>query len=420
VTPETTMTYPKQALRRAALLLSSICLLPLASAQTATSGISDGVVKIGVLTDMSGVYSDVGGAGSVIAAQMAAEDFGSKVLGAPIEVVVADHQNKTDIASSRAREWYESQKVDMITDMNNSAVGLAVVNIARKDNKIAINNGAGTIALTNDNCAPTSIHYTYDTYALAHGTARSVVAHGGDTWYFLTADYAFGKALEDDVSSVVKSSGGKVLGSVRHPLNANDFSSFLMSAQSSKAKIIGLANAGRDTINAIKTAREFKITEKQKLAGLLVFIQDIHSIGLDTAQGIYVTTAFYWDRDEASRAWSKRFFQRAGKMPSMIHAGVYSSTRHYLKAIQAAGTDNADAVMAKMKATPVDDFFSRGGIIRPDGRMIHDMYLVQVKTPQESKYAWDYYKVIATIPKEEAFKPLAQSTCPLVNKAATK
>lgn len=414
------MTNPEQKLRRAALLLSGACLLPLASAQTTASDISDGVVKIGVLTDMSGVYSDVGGVGSVLAAQMAVEDFGGKVLGAPIEVVSSDHQNKADIGSTRAREWYEAQKVDMITDMNNSAVGLAVVNIARNNNKIAINNGAGAIALTNENCAPTSIHYTYDTYALAHGTGSAVVKQGGDTWYFLTADYAFGKALENDVSSVVKSSGGKVLGSVRHPLNSNDFSSFLVSAQASKAKIIGLANAGRDTVNAIKTAREFKITEKQKLAGLLVFIQDIHSIGLNAAQGMYVTTGFYWDRDEASRAWSKRFFQRAGKMPSMIHAGVYSSTQHYLKAIQAAGTDNSDAVMAKMKTTPVNDFFSRGGIIRPDGRMIHDMYLVQVKTPQESKYAWDYYKVVATIPQEEAFQPLAQSTCPLVTKTASK
>lgn len=378
--------------------------------------ISDNVVKIGVLTDMSGVYSEVGGRGSVIAAQMAIEDFGGTINGKPIEIVSADHQNKADVGSLAVRKWFDVDQVDMVVGMNNSSVGLAAVEVARAANKIVINTGAGATALTNDQCAPTSIHYTYDTYALAHGTAKSVVQHGGDSWYFLTADYSFGKALEKDVSDVVKNSGGKVLGSARHPLNSNDFSSFVLSAQASGAKIVGLANAGTDTVNAIRTAHEFGLTKEQRLAGLLVFIQDVHSLGIDVAQGMYITTGFYWDRDDKSRAWSKRFFERAKKMPSMIHAGVYSATTNYLKAVDAVHTDSTDAVMKHMKSTPVDDFFSHGGVIRSDGRFIHDMYLVQVKSPGESKYPWDYYKLIATIPQSEAFKPLEQSTCPLVKK----
>ncbi len=408
------MTYLKRTGLRFALAYF-ICGAASAFAQTQTA-ISDDLVKIGILTDMSGVYSEVGGRGSVIAAEMAIEDFGGTLDGKPVTLVSADHQNRADVGSLTVRKWFDVDQVDVVIGMNNSSVALAAVEVARAANKIVINTGAGATALTNEQCAPTSIHYTYDTYALAHGTARSVVQHGGDSWYFLTADYSFGKALEKDVSEVVKKSGGAVLGAVRHPLNSSDFSSFMLSAQSSGAKIVGLANAGADTVNAIRTAHEFGLTKTQKLAGLLVFIQDIHSLGIDVAQGMYITTGFYWDRDEETRAWSKRFFERAKTMPSMIHAGVYSATRNYLKAVQAVRSDATDMVMKHLKSTPVDDFFSHGGMIRSDGRFIHDMYLVQVKSPEESKAPWDYYKLITTIPQSEAFKPLEQSTCPLVKK----
>lgn len=408
------MTYLKRTGLRFALAYF-ICGAAGAFAQTQTA-ISDDLVKIGILTDMSGVYSEVGGRGSVIAAEMAIEDFGGTLDGKPVTLVSADHQNRADVGSLTVRKWFDVDQVDVVIGMNNSSVALAAVEVARAANKIVINTGAGATALTNEQCAPTSIHYTYDTYALAHGTARSVVQHGGDSWYFLTADYSFGKALEKDVSEVVKKSGGAVLGAVRHPLNSSDFSSFMLSAQSSGAKIVGLANAGADTVNAIRTAHEFGLTKTQKLAGLLVFIQDIHSLGIDVAQGMYITTGFYWDRDEETRAWSKRFFERAKTMPSMIHAGVYSATRNYLKAVQAVRSDATDMVMKHLKSTPVDDFFSHGGMIRSDGRFIHDMYLVQVKSPEESKAPWDYYKLITTIPQSEAFKPLEQSTCPLVKK----
>jgi len=378
--------------------------------------VSDGVVKIGVLTDMSGLYSDLGGKGSAIAAQMAVDDFGGKVLGAPIQVISADHQNKADIGAGKAREWYEAEKVDMITDLLNSGVGLATAKVAEQQKKIAINVGAASTRLTNEDCNPYSVHYAYDTYALANGTGRAIVKQGGDSWYFLTADYAFGHSLEKDTADVVKANGGKVLGQVRHPLNASDFSSFLLQAQSSKAKIVGLANAGGDTINAIKAANEFGITKNQSLAGLLVFITDVHSLGLPTAQGMLFTEGFYWDMNDETRKFGKRFFDKAKKMPSMIHAGVYSATLSYLKAIQAAGTDDAGAVMAKLKSTPINDVFAKNGTIRVDGRMVHDMYLVQVKKPAESKYPWDYYHVKAVIPAAEAFQPLAQSRCPLVKK----
>jgi len=393
--------------------LISLC-VGAASAQQGK--ISDGVVKIGVLTDMSGLYSDLGGKGSVIAAQMAVDDFGGKVLGAPIQVISADHQNKADVGAGKAREWFEAEKVDMITDLLNSGVGIAVAKVAEQQKRIAINVGAATTRLTNEDCTPYSIHYAYDTYALANGTGKAIVKQGGDSWFFLTADYAFGHSLEKDTADVVKANGGKVLGQVRHPLNASDFSSFLLQAQSSKAKIVGLANAGGDTINSIKAANEFGITKNQSLAGLLVFITDVHSLGLQTAQGMLFTEGFYWDFDDETRKFGKRFFDKAKKMPSMIHAGVYSATMNYLKAIQAAGTDDADAVMAKLKSTPINDFFAKNGKIRVDGRMVHDMYLVQVKKPSESKYPWDYYIVKATIPAEEAFQPLSKSTCRLVKK----
>jgi len=395
-----------------AAVLCSVCLL--AHAQT----ISGDVVRIGVLTDMGGALSDLSGAGSVTAVRMAVEDFGGSVLGKPIEVVQGDHQNKADIASSLAREWMDRQGVDMITDLTNSAVALAVVSLAKDKGRIAIVNGAGTTRVTNQDCTPYSVQWAWDTYAMANGTAKAIVKQGGNTWYFLTADYAFGHQSEKDVSEVVVASGGKVLGSARHPLGTSDFSSFILQAQQSGAKIIGLANGGADTINAIKAAQEFGLSTsgKQNLAGLAVFITDINSLGLKAAQGLILTAAFYWDRDEETRKFARRFFERMKKMPTGIQAANYSATMHYLKAIQAAGTDDAAAIMAKMKSTPVNDFFAKNGQVRADGRMVHDMYLVQVKKPEESKYPWDYYRILATIPGDEAFQPLSQSTCPLVKK----
>lgn len=379
--------------------------------------VSDGVVRIGVLTDMTGALSDLSGAGSVTAVRMAVEDYGGKVLGRPVEVVDADHQNKPDVAANRAREWFDVQQVDMVTDLTNSAVALAVVGLARDKGRVAIVNGAGTVRLSNDACTPNGIHYAWDTYAMANSTARAIVRNGGTSWYFLTADYAFGHQIEKDVSDVVRSQGGTVAGSSRHPFNASDFSSFVVSAQGSKAKIVGLANGGTDTMNAIKAARDFGLIDAgQQLAGLSVFITDIHGVGLQLAQGLLMTEAFYWDLDDATRKWSRRYFERMKKMPTAIQAANYSSTMHYLKAVEAAGTDAPDAVVAKMKATRIDDFFARGGTIRADGRMVHEMYLVRVKKPSESKYPWDYYQVVAKVPGDEAFQPLSRSACPLVKR----
>jgi branched-chain amino acid transport system substrate-binding protein len=382
------------------------------------NGISDDVVKIALSLDMSSLYADVTGPGTVAAAQLAIEDFGGKVLGKPIQLVYADHQNKADIAASKAREWFDRDKVDAILDVAASGPALAVAQIAKEKNRITVFSGPGSVRLTNDACTPVTIHYAYDTYALANSTARAVIAKGGDSWFFLTADYTFGATMEKDTTDVIVANGGKVLGSVRHPLNASDFSSFLLRARSSGAKVVGLANAGGDTVNAIKGAREFKLTAdgRQRLAGLLVYINDIHTLGLDTAQGMLLTTAFYWDRNDETRKWSRRYFERMKKMPNMSQAGTYSAVTHYLKAVQAAGTDETGAVMAKMKQTPVDDFFARNGRIREDGRMVHDMYLFEVKKPAESKYPWDYYKEVATIPGDKAFQPLSASTCPLVRK----
>ncbi|NYT35978.1 ABC transporter substrate-binding protein [Allopusillimonas soli] len=403
----------KFQLKPAAATLSALLLFAAPAAQGA--GISDDIVRIGVITDMSSALSDLSGQGSVTAVEMAVEDFGGKVLGKPIEVLSADHHSKPDISSSTARKWFDVDKVDMITDLTNSAAALAAVDIAKEKDKIAIINGAGTTRLTNAACTPNSIHYTWDTYAMAHGTARAIVKNGGDTWYFLTADYAFGKQIEEDVTKVVEANGGKVIGSARHPFNANDLSSFILSAKASGAKIIGLANGGADTINSIKAAREFGVDPaKQHLAGLAVFITDIHGVGLEQAQGLLLTAAFYWDMNDETRKWSERFYQRMKKMPTAIQAGNYSSTMHYLKAIAAAGTDQTEAVMAKMREMPVNDFFAKNGKIRADGRMVHDMYLMQVKSPEESAKDWDYYKLIATIPGDEAFQPLSESTCPLV------
>jgi len=382
----------------------------------AQAEISDGVVKIGVLNDQSGLYADLAGQGSVEAARMAVEDFGATVNGMPIEIVSADHQNKPDVGSSIVREWIDRDGVDVVVDVPTSSVALAVQEVTRDKDTAFLINGAATTRLTNEDCAPTGVHYTYDTYSLAIGTGKAIVEDGGDTWFFITADYAFGHSLEEDTSAVVRENGGEVLGSVRHPLDTADFSSYLLQAQGSGAKVIGLANAGSDTTNAIKQANEFGIVQAgQSLAALLMFVTDVHALGLDVAQGLKLTTGFVWNMNDETRAFAERFAERrGGQRPTMVHAGVYSSVLHYLKAVAAIDDDAGEAAVDQMKAMPVDDFFARGGTIRADGRMVHDMYLVEVKAPAESTEAWDYYNVLATIPGDEAYQPLSESTCPLV------
>lgn len=379
--------------------------------------VSNEVVKIGVLTDLSGTYSDLAGSGSVLAARMAIDDFkASQNPGFTIEVVSADTQNKPEVASAKARAWFDQDGVDMIADLPASSAALAVVKISKEKNRVVIVSTAATTRITNEDCTPTALHWTYDTYSLATGTAGAMVKQGGDSWYFLTADYAGGHALEKDATEVINASGGKVLGRSKHPFPGSDFSSYLIAAQSSGAKVIGLANAGTDTTNAIKQAAEFGITGKQSLAATLMFITDVHSLGLDKAQGMYLTEGFYWDLDEQTRAWSKRFFDVQKRMPTMAQAGVYSSVLHYLKAVQAAGTDDAMPVVKKMRELPVRDMFARNGVLREDGRMVHDMYLLQVKRPQESSYPWDYYYLRQTIPAAQAYLPLEKSVCAHVNK----
>ena len=384
-------------------------------AAPAVAEISDGKVKIGILNDQSGVYADFGGLGSVEAAKMAVEEFGGKVLDAPIEVVSADHQNKADIASNIARQWYDTEQVDSIMELTSSSVGLAVQALSAEKKRITINTGAATTDLTGKACTPYGFHLAYDTHALAVGTGGAMVDHGGDSWYFLTADYAFGYSLEDNTAAIVKEKGGTVTGSVRHPLGTTDFSSFLLQAQSSGAKVIGLANAGLDTQNAIKQAAEFGITQGgQQLAALLLTIAEVHGLGLEAAQGLTLTEGFYWNRDDASREFGRKFMERTGKMPNMNQAGVYSAVRSYLKAIEAAGSDDADAVAAKLHELPVSDAFAPEGKVAANGRMIHDVYLMQVKKPDEVKEPWDYYTVLATIPGDQAFLDPAKSGCPLV------
>jgi len=376
-------------------------------------------IRIGVLTDTSGLYADLAGQGSVVAAKMAVEEVGGKVGDVPVEVVFADHQNKADIGSNVARQWMDVDKVDVIVDVPTSSVALAVSELVKQKNKVLLASGPGSSELTGKQCSPNTVHWTYDTYALANGTGKALVKTGGDTWFFLTADYAFGQSLEKDTSAVVTASGGKVLGSVKHPLNASDFSSFLLQAQASKAKIIGLANAGGDTINAIKSASEFGVAKGgQKLAGLLVFISDVHALGLPTAQGLNLTEAFYWDKDDQTRAFSKKFAEKhKGAMPTMVQAGVYASVVHYLKAVkELKSAADGKAVVAKMEEMPTDDTVFGKGTIRKDGRKVHPMYLYEVKTPAESKGPWDYYKLLREIPAAEAFRPLEQSECPLVKK----
>jgi branched-chain amino acid transport system substrate-binding protein len=387
-----------------------------AFAQAKSGRVSGGAVKIGVLDDMSGLYADTGGQGMVVAAQMAVAEVGGKVLGAPVQVVSADHQNKADIGANKAREWFDGD-VDVIVGTVNSSVAIAVSKVANEKHRLFINSGAGSTRLTNEDCNPYTIHYEYDTYATGTTTAKAVVEHGGKTWFFITVDYAFGKSLQADTTNAVNAAGGKVLGSVLHPLNASDFSSYLLQAQASGAQVIGLANAGGDLINSIKAASEFGINKKQKLAALLIFVNDVHSMGLQATQGLYAAEGFYWDQNDDTRKWSKAFATKmGGKMPTSIQAGVYSSTLQYLKAIQAAGTDDADAVAKKLKEMPLNDATMKNGHIRQDGRMVHDFYLYQVKSPSESKGPWDVYKLIATIPGDQAFQPLSASRCPLIKK----
>jgi branched-chain amino acid transport system substrate-binding protein len=390
----------------------------LAAIIPAQAQISDNVVKVGVLTDMSSLYSDINGPGAVVATQMAIDDMGGSVLGKKIELVQADVQNKPDVAVSKSGEWYDNEHVDVILGSGASSSSIATMGVAAQKKKIYLATDPASSDITGKLCNPYTVHWVYDTAALANGTGSAVVKAGGKKWFFLTADYAFGYALERDVTAVVKANGGEVIESVRHPLNTSDFSSFLLQAQASKAPVIGLANAGGDTVNSIKQAGEFGITEGgQSLAGLLVFVSDVHSIGLKLAQGLYLTEAFYWDLDDKTRAFSKQFADKNnGKMPTMVQAGFYSATRRYLEAIKAAGTDDADKVMANLKSGPWDDPVFGKSYIRPDGRNMHDMYLFQVKSPAESKGPWDYYKLIHKIPAEEAFRPMDQGQCPLVKK----
>ncbi|HXX02856.1 MAG TPA: ABC transporter substrate-binding protein [Xanthobacteraceae bacterium] len=377
-------------------------------------------VKIGVLTDMNSLYADIVGAGSVAGAQMAAEDAGA-VLGQPVQVVSGDHQNKADIGAGIARQWYDTGGVDMIADGGSSAVALAVEEVSREKHKLVLFNGPASSDITGPRCSPYAAHWSYDTYALAHVTGSAIVKSGGRSWFFIGADYAFGHALQRDTAAVVEQSGGKVLGTVYAPINTPDFSSFLLQAQSSKAQIIGLANAGGDTINSIKQGAEFGIVQGgQKFAALLMFITDVHSLGLKTAQGLQFTTAFYWDQDDATRAFSRRFFERVHHMPTMIQAGIYSATQHYLNAVKALGSKDPEQVMAKMRETPINDFMTKDGQLRIDGRVVRDMYLVEVKKPEESKQPWDYLKVVETVRGDQAFRPLDQGGCPLVKKAEAK
>jgi branched-chain amino acid transport system substrate-binding protein len=387
-----------------------------AHATAADPKISGNAVKIGVLTDLTGIYSEIGGEGSVVAAQMAVADFGGKVLGMPIEVVSADHQNRVDIGAKTAIEWYEHDGVDMITDVLNSAVAIVVSNVAAKRRRVVMVTGAATTQLTNESCNPYIVHHTYDTYALAHGTGQAVVKQGGKVWAFLTADYPFGHSLERETAAVVRASGGKVLGAARYPFNTENFDPYLERLEASNATIIGLANAGGDTVKSIKAASALGMNKHQSIAALLLFITDIHDLGLQTAQGMFVTTAWYWNRDDATRAFAKRFYARTKRMPTMVQAGTYSSVTMYLNGVKATGTDDADAVMTWMKSTLHSDMFGKNMQVRADGRLVHDMYLVQVKRPAEFKSEWDVYDMRHTIPAAEAFQPLSASRCPLVKK----
>ncbi|WP_024280113.1 ABC transporter substrate-binding protein [Xanthobacter sp. 126] len=384
-------------------------------ATAAQAQISDNVVKIGVLNDMSGLYADVTGMSTVEAVRMAIEDFGGKVKGAPIELIYADHQNKPDVGVSIARKWIDVEKVDAIVDVPGSSIALGVQEVTREANRVFINTGSGSTALSGAKCSPTAVQWTYDTYALAQGIGAAGVQKLGDTWFFLTVDYSFGQAMEKDIAAVVTANGGKVLGSTRHPLNAGDFSSFLLKAQSSGAKVVAFANASTDAVNAVKQAQEFGLPQSgQVIAAPLMLITDVHALGLKSAQGLMVVDAFNPERDEDSRAFTKRYMDRTKRMPSMVQAAAYSAVGHYLKAIEATGTDEAKTVIARMREVPVNDAFAKGARLRPDGRLEHDMYLMRVKAPAESKHEWDLTTVVATIPASQATRPLAESDCPLL------
>ena len=397
------------AITQAAVVLAGATLL----AAPAQAQISGDTIKIGLITDMSGLYADIDGPAGVEAIRMAVAAMGGAINGKKIEVLSADHQNKADVAAGKAREWFDTQGVDLLIGGTNSGTNLAMAKVAAEKKKLFISVGAATSALTNDQCNPYTVHWAYDTVALAKGTGNAVVKAGGKTWYFLTADYAFGAALQNDTSAVVKAAGGTIVGSVKHPLAASDFSSFLLQAQASKAQILGMANAGGDTINTIKAANEFGITKTMKLAGLLIFINDIHSLGLKTTQGMYLTDSWYWNKDAETRAWSRSFFEKIKRMPSSIQAADYSAALNYLQAVKATGSDDADKVLAQMKKTKINDIFTKGGYIRDDGTMVHDMYLMQVKSPDQSAEPWDYYKVAEVIKGEAAWTTKAESKCPL-------
>ena len=397
------------AITQAAVVLAGATLL----AAPAQAQISGDTIKIGLITDMSGLYADIDGPAGVEAIRMAVAAMGGAINGKKIEVLSADHQNKADVAAGKAREWFDTQGVDLLIGGTNSGTNLAMAKVAAEKKKLFISVGAATSALTNDQCNPYTVHWAYDTVALAKGTGNAVVKAGGKTWYFLTADYAFGAALQNDTSAVVKAAGGTVVGSVKHPLAASDFSSFLLQAQASKAQILGMANAGGDTINTIKAANEFGITKTMKLAGLLIFINDIHSLGLKTTQGMYLTDSWYWNKDAETRAWSRSFFEKIKRMPSSIQAADYSAALNYLQAVKATGSDDADKVLAQMKKTKINDIFTKGGYIRDDGTMVHDMYLMQVKSPDQSAEPWDYYKVAEVIKGEAAWTTKAETKCPL-------
>ena len=410
------MTHRMRAWLVAALLGIAWTIAP-SSPSDAQGEISGGVVKLGVLTDETGVFSSLSGEGSIEATRMAVEDFGGKAAGKPIEIIHADHQNKTDIGASIARRWIDVDGVDVIIDVPNSAIVLAVQQLAKEKNRVLLVSTAGTADLTGKACSPVGVHWTWDTYAFAASSAKSIVQRGGNSWFFLTADFAFGHAMQRDATRFIEAAGGKVVGGVSHPLNNADFASFLLQAQSSRAKVVALANGGTDMTNSIKQAAEFGIPQGgQRLAALAAFITDVHAVGLAGAQGLLLTTSFYWDRTEESRQWSRRFFARRGVMPTQAQAGVYSAVTHYLKAVDALGSDEAKAVVAKMRDMPIHDFFADHGQLRVDGRMVHDMYLVEVKKPEESRYPWDYYKILQTIPGEEAFRPMDDGGCPLLTK----
>jgi branched-chain amino acid transport system substrate-binding protein len=407
---ETEMTFIKKT------LASSIAIAATAAmATTAQAEISDGEIRIGYLADMSGVYRDLAGPGGLEALRMAVEDFGGSVNGAPIEVFSADDRNSADVGANTVREWIDTRNVDMVAGLVASSVTIAVTRVLEENNSFGIVSASAASSITNEHCTPNHIHWVYDTYPLANGTAQAVVQQGGETWFMLTADYAFGHALEGDVTRVVEENGGEIIGRVRHPFPTDDFSSYILQAQGSGAQIIGLANAGADTVNAINTASQFGVVEAgQQLAGLLVFLNDVHAMGLEATQGLLLTTGWYWDMDDEAREWSERYYERVGRMPTMVQAGIYSSTYHYLQAVEATGSDDPQTVREYMMSQPIHDFFARNGQLREDGRMVHDMYLARVKSPEESEGEWDLYEILTTIPAAEAYRPLSESQCKLV------